>query len=105
MNDAQMNDEVNRLRAQVEDQRRAVVSKNTEIGDLKRGLFSRAVDRLPLPEDPDAPKGYRATLAYFNDDGEVVLLGSPETEAHNCDAMGCSSVSHVIGRGKVNLGI
>jgi hypothetical protein len=26
---------------------------------------------------------------------ELIVLGNPEDESHNCDAMGCSSVSHV----------
>lgn len=32
--------------------------------------------------------------------GELIVLGTPddEDESHNCDAMGCSSVSHVLFR-------
>lgn len=34
--------------------------------------------------------------------GEIIVMGMPgedEEETHNCDVMGCSSVSHVLYRG------
>lgn len=56
----------------------------------------------PLPGPLDrVPKGYQPMEAYTNGK-EIVVLGEPDdgddlTESsHNCDAMGCSSVDHVI---------
>ena len=54
----------------------------------------------------DIPKGYkeleRVTSVYVSD-REIVVTGVPDTddETHNCDFMGCSSVSHVIFRAKI----
>jgi deoxycytidylate deaminase len=54
----------------------------------------------------DIPKGYkeleRVTSVYVSD-REIVVTGVPGTddETHNCDFMGCSSVSHVIFRSKI----
>ena len=38
--------------------------------------------------------------SVFISDGKIVITGWPDEddESHNCDAMGCSSVSHVIFR-------
>lgn len=47
------------------------------------------------------PRGYRQVEGYISEqDGEVVILGQVDSsdESHNCDAMGCSSVSHVLYR-------
>ncbi len=30
--------------------------------------------------------------------GEIVITGIPDDELHNCDEMGCSSLSHVLCR-------
>jgi len=43
---------------------------------------------------------------YINEeDTEIVITGFPDEESeenkHNCDAMGCSSVEHIIIRAKV----
>jgi len=32
----------------------------------------------------------------------LVITGCPKTEEHNCDAMGCGSLDHIILRAKVN---
>ena len=54
----------------------------------------------------DIPKGYkeleRVTSVYVSDI-EIVVTGVPDKddETHNCDFMGCSSVSHVIFRSKI----
>lgn len=54
-----------------------------------------------------SPKGYEEIKnvdGVFIGKGEIVITGIPdsEDETHNCDAMGCSSVSHVIFRGFVS---
>lgn len=43
------------------------------------------------------------TGVCYLQNGELILLGYPrgEDEDHNCDAMGCSSVSHVVERRKL----
>lgn len=51
------------------------------------------------------PNGYELIDAevYINKTkNEIVVVGSPDEddETHNCDEMGCSSVSHVIFRSK-----
>lgn len=63
------------------------------------------------PAKTQTPEGYRLIQAFANDAGDVVVLGDPEEEgtvaedvAHNCDAMGCSSVEHVIARFKLPKG-
>ena len=43
------------------------------------------------------PMGAERLSAYLYR-GQVVIMGDPENEDHNCDAMGCSSVEHVIRR-------
>lgn len=49
------------------------------------------------------PAGYRelkGITGVFVSDDEIVVTGEPDEddESHNCDEMGCSSVSHVIFR-------
>lgn len=49
------------------------------------------------------PNGYRELKnidSVFISDGKIVITGEPDEddESHNCDAMGCTSVSHVIFR-------
>jgi len=50
--------------------------------------------------DQSVPPGYKrweGVFEVYTNGDTVVLLGDPE-EAHNCDQMGCGSVSnHVIG--------
>lgn len=87
---------------------RAIATKNMEIGDLQRELFAKATKELPV--DPDAPEGSIPIVAYVTADGEEIVvleqkgLNISDTEDenderyHNCDAMGCSSVSHVFRR-------
>ena len=45
------------------------------------------------------PKGAKLVEAYETDT-EIVVLGFPDEndETHNCDAMGCSTFSHVMYR-------
>lgn len=45
------------------------------------------------------PKGAKLREAYETET-EIVICGYPESEDHNCDKMGCSSVNHVIYRFK-----
>lgn len=51
------------------------------------------------------PKGFeerKDATVYINPiSGQLVITGMPDEddETHNCDHMGCSSVSHVIYRG------
>lgn len=52
------------------------------------------------------PQGYRkldGVTGVYVSDQEIVVIGyiDGEDETHNCDAMGCSSVSHVIFRTKI----
>jgi hypothetical protein len=53
-----------------------------------------------------APEGFKQINnvdgVYISDD-EIVITGSPEEddENHNCDEMGCSSVSHVLYRATI----
>jgi hypothetical protein len=54
-------------------------------------------------ENDRIPVGYRAlkdVTGVFVSDDEIVVTGEPDDddENHNCDEMGCSSVSHVIFR-------
>jgi hypothetical protein len=51
----------------------------------------------------EAPEGYREIKNVSNvfvSDVDIVITGYPEEddESHNCDEMGCSSVSHVLFR-------
>jgi len=54
------------------------------------------------------PKGYEEITnnvsGVFVSDNKLVITGSPkeEDEGHNCDEMGCSSVSHVLYRLDIN---
>lgn len=45
------------------------------------------------------PKGAKLVEAYLTE-REVIVMGCPEEddESHNCDAMGCGSLSHVLYR-------
>ncbi|RJE88610.1 hypothetical protein D3P07_11485 [Paenibacillus sp. 1011MAR3C5] len=52
------------------------------------------------------PKGFNhiSQDVYFNPStNEIVIVGEldDEDETHNCDHMGCSSVNHVVFRGKL----
>lgn len=52
----------------------------------------------------EIPKGYKEITdtveGVFISDREIIITGIPDEddENHNCDAMGCSSVSHVLFR-------
>ena len=52
------------------------------------------------------PKGYKeieGVTEVFVSDEEIVITGIPDEddESHNCDYMGCGSLSHVIFRAKI----
>lgn len=54
------------------------------------------------------PKGYKeidfdSVTGIFVSEKEIVITGFPEVddETHNCDYMGCSSISHVIFRADI----
>ena len=56
----------------------------------------------------DIPEGYKEveniTGVYIDKrDGEIVVCGIPdeEDENHDCDQMGCSSISHVLYRSNI----
>lgn len=55
------------------------------------------------------PKGARLVEAWEHN-GHLVVMGTPAREedeetGHNCDAMGCSSVSHVVLRVPIPDGV
>ena len=53
---------------------------------------------------PDGALRMKGVEEVFLYDGEIIITGQPDDEKpelHNCDVMGCSSVSHVIFRGEV----
>ena len=60
-------------------------------------------------EKVNALQGYTeirdVTAVFISDNDEIVILGTPEStddeSGHNCDYMGCSSMEHVIYRGKM----
>jgi hypothetical protein len=47
---------------------------------------------------PEGFKELKNVTEVFISDSEIVICGIPESEDenHNCDMMGCSSVSHVL---------
>lgn len=56
----------------------------------------------------DIPKGYKeidfdSVTGIFVSEKEIVITGFPKSddETHNCDYMGCSSISHVIFRADI----
>lgn len=67
------------------------------------GFLQAIIAEAHLVRDPKkerVPPGTKwcGTL-WLAPDGELVCSdGSPQTEAHNCDALGCSSVTHVVAR-------
>lgn len=55
---------------------------------------------------PPIPKGYKEIEdvdGVFVSDGEIVVTGQPkeDDENHDCNVMGCSSVSHVLFRARI----
>lgn len=85
-------------------------STNTrQMARLRKELATakRMLERIPdwerLGADiANTPDGYRPVTAY-TDGNEIVVLGNPPDDnddgtLHDCDLMGCSSVSHVIAR-------
>lgn len=83
--------------------------------DDGEGQCSICGTEIPVPANvaDSGMKGWKLVDAgevWINDAKDrIVVLGRPATETadydeekdHNCDAMGCSSVGHVILRGKV----
>jgi hypothetical protein len=63
------------------------------------GVQKQDISLLGEPGYNDIPQGWESVEAYTNGI-DLVVLGSPD-ENHNCDMMGCSSVSHVLYRLKV----
>ena len=52
----------------------------------------------------EIPKGYeeiKNVTGVYRKDGQIVICGIPDedNEIHDCDYMGCSSISHVLFRG------
>ena len=55
-------------------------------------------------EISSSPKGYeelKNVHGVYISNTEIVICGIPESEEHNCDEMGCSSVWHVIFRAPI----
>lgn len=60
--------------------------------------------KLNKCNDCTVPEGYMEIVdienVYYNpDNGEIVICGIPDSddeELHNCDQMGCGSLSHVL---------
>lgn len=73
--------------------------------------WMRAYDSLKVSDDSDAncqivrvpkhmiPNGAKLVEAYETE-RQFIILGHPESddESHNCDEMGCSTLSHVVAR-------
>lgn len=70
-------------------------------------LVSPASPPAPSAEVVEAPvrPGYERVEAYMGN-GEIVVCGTPEPddESHDCDAMGCSTFSHVVYRSTLRGG-
>lgn len=58
--------------------------------EIHKMFYNESIKKLGL--DIDDVDG------VFFSNTEVVITGIPRDENHNCDAMGCSSISHVIHR-------
>ena len=100
---------------QMETMAQEVVERTAE-RDARAEVVSRLRDQLEQARQPTAqhiawerhmdgtPRGTRAMPVYLTGDGDVIVCGPPNPKegAHDCDAMGCSSVSHVAWRGHVD---
>jgi hypothetical protein len=97
---------------------REVLRRLAEYEDT--GLMPNEIEAVK--HDMTMPKGYREidkmlcadsiknkginlddVDGVFLGKGEIVITGAPieDDESHNCDAMGCSSVSHVLYRASI----
>jgi len=69
--------------------------RRIEFWNGKECLMSIPVDFIP--------EGQGATIREcYETEKEIIVCGCPETddESHNCDAMGCTTVNHVLYRFK-----
>jgi hypothetical protein len=71
------------------------------VSELFRHERAQLNDRNTVVSVPNnlIPKGCRLVECYETEK-EFVIIGrpDPDDESHNCDALGCSSVAHVIAR-------
>ncbi len=92
------------LGAQVKRQQREMARLRADFADAKRALpvemaFADMQTRLrEIPED-------FVPITAYTDGEEIVVLGNPPDEdrdprgeIHDCDAMGCGSLGHVVAR-------
>lgn len=49
----------------------------------------------------DLPAGWQPVRQAYRKGDRIVTLGVPTSEAHNCDAMGCGSMYHVVAIARV----
>ncbi len=80
---SRMQREMARLRADLADAKRALALE-TAWADVQ--------NRLRVIPDDFVP------IAAYTNEQEIVVLGDPRGEAHNCDIMGCGVLGHVVAR-------
>jgi hypothetical protein len=73
-----------------------------DVPALRAALDAEATHPAPALGEADGlrtPPGARLVEAYMTD-REVVVMGDPDPddETHDCDAMGCGTMSHVAAR-------
>ncbi|CAI6087200.1 LexA family protein [Cohnella sp. JJ-181] len=83
----------------------ALTDRLKEKGYLSKTEAGPRTMRVLEDLQPPVPAGFHAigsSAVFFNPETlELVLTGTPreDDDTHSCDALGCSSVSHVIFRG------
>jgi len=67
---------------------------------LARDLATlREEHHILVVEKRFVPAGFKLIEGYQHEDGRVIIVGEPTShEVHNCDEMGCTTLSHVIAR-------
>jgi len=71
-----------------------------EFNDIKapkrKPLFEEEYQEIKIPKSM-IPAGAMLSECYVTEK-EVIVCGDPDDKCHNCDQMGCSTLSHVIHR-------
>lgn len=85
----------------------ALIDRLREKGYLSKTDAGPRTMRVLEDMQPPVPAGFHAigsSAVFFNPETlEIVLTGTlrEDDDTHSCDALGCSSVSHVIFRGHI----